>query len=857
MIYKKHKKSYFIISALIALLILSIPVGKQYYKNMYLSLYDKLLTYDTGFSSIHTYFGDGSLSNLSNYPNAINKLPIVAYNILFGSENSNEFEKIEINIKFKNYLTLLEDRANAVKNGVGFDFREVNAKIKFNNKEFDSKVRLKGDLNDHWRSLNKISLRISLKGNSSIMGLKKFSLHKPSARQHPYDQLFQDMQSGMGNITSKHSYVDVYVNGEKWGKMNIEEHISKEFLERQGLKESLVLKFENNQHWKYSKMSKNYYHEYNLSDERFHIVAYGSQDYLDEDIYRRWYSYIAKENLKDNSDLYDNDSFTKSLLLALSWNSMHALAPTNSKYYFNPYSLRLEPITKDQPFFSELNYKLNIPTFYNSLISSSLFKDNFNKNYNLVKDILKNSQESMDYWQSFFPLDEKIKTDILIENLEKIPNNLNKYIGFQEKSFDSDISISKEQSEELLDHIYARHFENGEIHIYNLINEDIAIKSIKIDGTNIQDFQNIKYVSAKNNYSPTILSTDLIGIFDNRISIETQHNNNVRSYTLDYTHLINSINNPLLNKSDMRNYNFIKKVSNNSYRVVNGDWNIYEPIVIDGNLEINENTSLRFDENAYMIIKGSARLIGSKGNEVILKPLKKSWKGLYVFEADSKSIFENVVISNVTFLNDGLLSLTGGVNFYKSDVDILNSKFINSTAEDALNIVKSNFNFKNVEFDNAISDAFDSDFSNGSIESSLFKNINGDAIDFSGSVVVINDSKFINIRDKAVSSGEASNISLENLQISNVGVGIASKDGSITNAKNVDIQNFILKAIMSYRKKDFYSQPEFYGKNIITDNKKSAFLRQVETAMEINGNLIKEELINIDELYENEIMKKQ
>ena len=77
------------------------------------------------------------------------------------------------------------------------------------------------------------------------MGFKKFSIHKPSARQHPYDQTFQDMQRQLDNISSQNNYINVFVNGERWGIMNIEEHVSKEFLERQGLKESLILKFEN------------------------------------------------------------------------------------------------------------------------------------------------------------------------------------------------------------------------------------------------------------------------------------------------------------------------------------------------------------------------------------------------------------------------------------------------------------------------------------------------------------------------------------------------------------------------------------------------------------------------------------
>ena len=54
------------------------------------------------------------------------------------------------------------------------------------------------------------------------MGFRKFSIHKPSARQHPYDQTFQDMQRQLDNISSQNNYINVYVNGERWGIMNIE-----------------------------------------------------------------------------------------------------------------------------------------------------------------------------------------------------------------------------------------------------------------------------------------------------------------------------------------------------------------------------------------------------------------------------------------------------------------------------------------------------------------------------------------------------------------------------------------------------------------------------------------------------------
>ena len=41
-------------------------------------------------------------------------------------------------------------------------------------------------------------------------------------------------------------------------------------------------------------------------------------------------------------------SFTKAFILASAWGGWHTLRPNNLRYYFNPYTLRLEIITTDQ-----------------------------------------------------------------------------------------------------------------------------------------------------------------------------------------------------------------------------------------------------------------------------------------------------------------------------------------------------------------------------------------------------------------------------------------------------------------------------------------------------------------------------
>ena len=115
------------------------------------------------------------------------------------------------------------------------------------------------------------------------------------------------------------------------------------------------------------------------------------------------------------------------------------------------------------------------------------------------------------------------------------------------------------------------------------------------------------------------------------------------------------------------------------------------------------------------------------------------------------------------------------------------------------------------------SDGFDSDFSNGKIFNSKFSDVGGDAVDFSGSTVEIKNSSFHKIRDKAISVGESSKANLQNLKIKNLGVGIASKDGSSVTADNITISDYSMSAAMTFIKKDFYGVPSLKGNNFNLD----------------------------------------
>ena len=131
---------------------------------------------------------------------------------------------------------------------------------------------------------------------------------------------------------------------------------------------------------------------------------------------------------------------------------------------------------------------------------------------------------------------------------------------------------------------------------------------------------------------------------------------------------------------------------------------------------IEPGVKLFFDHKAYLAVNGRLIANGNKKNKIELTSKNNSWMGLYVYESNLNSILNHMVVSNVSSINDGLLNLTGGVNFYRADVEISNSEFIDSKSEDMLNIVESKFLIRNTIMQDSYSDALDIDFSTGEIQ---------------------------------------------------------------------------------------------------------------------------------------------
>ncbi|MEA2008498.1 MAG: right-handed parallel beta-helix repeat-containing protein, partial [Chloroflexota bacterium] len=287
-----------------------------------------------------------------------------------------------------------------------------------------------------------------------------------------------------------------------------------------------------------------------------------------------------------------------------------------------------------------------------------------------------------------------------------------------------------------------------------------------------------------------------------------------------------------------------------------GDWDVNSDLILPKgyDLIIPEGTTLRFAAESVFLSHGAINIHGTEESPVLLTAQADSWGGMVVLGASEASHWKHAKVEKMAGIPYPGWALTGGITFYQSDVDISYSKIGNNTTEDALNVIQAHISMNVVEFMHTSSDAFDGDFVSGTISHCNFHNIKGDAFDTSGSQVEITDSLFTNIADKAISAGEGSKLTLRNLTIRNVSIGIASKDNSTIAADSIIIDSANIAGLAAYIKKPQYGPASLEAVNVEILNTETPALCQTESQLSLNGESISAQDFDVDALYEQGVL---
>jgi hypothetical protein len=802
------------------------------------------------------YGRDGKDVNLNTIQSAIiDKL---------GVSNNEKLKTLRFDIKYKHWSKITNKRNNALEEGflVSNSDDYIPVQINFEGKKIKAKVRLKGDMVDHLQG-DKWSFRVKIKGNDHIFGLKKFNIQHPQTRGYQGQLIIDDIYSRYGLITPKHLFVNVEVNGQKLGIMLMEEHFSKELLERHKRKEGVIVKFNESIFWKslllndgdtrLHKPSINpFWHYTNTNIDVFSKTKVDKSEF-----FRGQYSLAVSmlrgfvEGHVKPSEIFDVNMMGSYLAIANFFKVGHDTLFNNQRFYLNPLTLKIEPI----PYDANLGYDIRV---VGEPIVDKILEDlEVKKVFDNVMGELNGNFNSDKYI-----LNLKTKEDFYLRQLKSEFYFLE---GF-DYSLLGDCSGLTNTNFPVYIHAYVTNNNNNNfLELKNATCEDIEVVSIERENPTEGEIKNNKFMV------PFRLEKVRVGELAKTASIRVRKpdgkykiiarrlsNGKLQThYSMNYPNTIKK--NPFPNNdiNSLLNQHVFFKLNGSVLNVKKGVINVNGSVVTPCGYKvvINKGTILQFDKDGSWYSCGEMKIKGSKKEAVIFQPKKgvESWQGIAVYNAKTESIWSNVIIEKTTGVNFPYLSLTGGVTFYKSDVHIEDSVFNKSFGEDALNIVHSKFTLNNVKIENTYSDAFDGDFVDGKITGGMHSNIGygggGDAIDVSGSKISVTGTVINNVDDKGFSLGENSRAQLNNVTVSNSGIAIASKDGSIVNVINSDINDSNKIFYASYMKKPVYGNATLDVKNNKTNRLLSKYKVQKGNILIINGQKITGTDIDVKSMY--------
>ena len=375
--------------------------------------------------------------------------------------------------------------------------KKFNAKVKviydFGECEYNSTIRITGDLNDHIYK-NKLgnifpSIKVRLL-NGNILNAVGFKLFLPKAKKNENEVITTKILNELNILSPQTFFIDTKINNLKQ-KYIFQEEARKELLEKNDRNEGFIFEgdenylvnykgFKNFQLWNISlsriinkrfAISKGDIN-YNNNLRAFTILqnVFLKNRYFAESKLDRYFLNFPSEFKKGNKfEIYD--------LLMISTNSLHGLIPHNRKFYFDTINDKFEPIYYD----GDTNLNKIDPNFIkNNKIILQLINSIDLKNYNYLQNKIKNLKNE----ELFF---EELKDQIKYKKISK--KNLNKYFEIIEGNLEIIKNFHKQNKNS--------NQKNNKISLYQNRYLD-RLESFKIN-THIYEIN--KYNTSTNNYT--------------------------------------------------------------------------------------------------------------------------------------------------------------------------------------------------------------------------------------------------------------------------------------------------------------------------------------------------------------------
>ncbi len=814
-------------------------------------------------------------------------------------EMDDTLETLYIDVAPDDFAEIVKIREAALNSGILLSSNDdaVPTTLRFRQQQIPAEVRLKGDWLDHY-AFDKWSFRVETEDDHYLLGMKNFSVQGVARRAYLNEWLFMQHLKSESVLTVRYHFVHVVLNGEYKGLYALEEGFTKELLEFQGRRESVIIRYAEDLLWEYRAAYEN--------DEvvprgvnEFYIIDEFETGKVVEDPALAAQRDAAVGHLRalwagemSASTVFDPEVMGKFLALVDLWGADHSVLWHNLRFYYNPITTRLEPIAFDA----------------HPLVKGA--------NVELVKlQGLRLTVEHGDprlqraYVRHLWRISQPAYLETLQARFEPEFARLHAALAAE---FDAetlappwDALAQRQASLRELLHPYQMVY----AYVPSSTSEPVQ-DALPLDVGNVLDFPVeilglhvgetwaparhawVQPASADRVVSPMATSGDALILHP--LPLEAEFMDYVRlqvppedlgravdanapslpdlklvtrvwGLTRTFTQTVIPAYPPALAEGPrpafpeaaevLETHPYLQRIAGeNLFRVSAGAWDVQDSLILPQGfgLELAPGTTLRFGSESYLLANGPLHFLGTEDQPITLEPRDEQWRGIVVLNADAPSRWRHVTVRDTNAITQAGWTLTGAITFYDSPLRMSHSRILGTRAEDGLNVIETDFEFTNSEFAYTASDAFDADFSQGVVDQCIFHDITADGIDVSGSEVTVRAVRMRDLGDKALSVGEGSRVTGKDLVVQNALFGIVSKDLSTVTVRNVTLERVRQAGLAAYIKKPAYGPASITADDVVFINIPDARRTLVQTGswIDLDGVRIWGAEVDVDALYD-------
>lgn len=859
---------------------------------------------------------------------------------------ANGLDTIELVIPDSSAAVLERVRAQALERGIitQTDADTVPAEFVFEGRREPAEIRIKGDWTDHVEG-ERWSYRIRL-GSASFHGMREFSIQAPSTRGYLWEWLVHAAARHEGVLVPRSTFLNVLQNGHAMGVYFLEEHFGKELLESQGRREGPIVVWDESALWSailqdgeipakgrrgsHSRGSEaassaapaevRAFGEKHLSSsagleralhaaldqmKALRALALADQPEIDR---RRVLEALDELRGRTLEDLVDVGRLGCAHALLSVFQSEHALAWHNMRFYRDPVQARLEPILFDCAA-QDPSARDPVPWRATGLAASFARSPGYEQAlFTALGRMLRS-----DWLNGFFAAVEPdlSRFEAALRAGEELPagasagemkQRLRAQVVYLRTVCLPEDGVNFEAAYELTDATRDAGAGMLEVRAWATTRSPVSIEGFRFSNGSLVPAAGALVADssgARARGQAVVLAEDgRAALFrfpmDSRLAnLETvekltralrqELTDDPQALDLD-VHAVHRLLAAEEPREELLSFRRKRPVAEGEGRprapgleevlerhpflrydhasgrllALAGTWEVAGDLVLPARtgLVLVPGTTLRFQQDALLLADAPLTFTGSGAEPVVLEPSAGAahWAGVIVLGADGRSEWSDVVVRKTTAAVRGGWIQTGAVTFYRSPVTLLRCHFDGTEAEDGLNIFGADIRLEAVTFSGCRSDSFDGDFVTGELRECVFRDGLADGIDVSGSDVVLRSCRFEHLGDKAFSIGERSKARIEGGRAIDVAVGVASKDASEVEVSGLTIEarNYGLAAFV---KKAEYGPSRLIARGLTFGGSGlGRAIAQTGCVIELDGERMPTQDIDIEASYEEGVL---